>query len=307
MIHYIKHTEIDKARWDASIAESSNGLIYAYSWYLDIVCPDWDALIENDYEIVMPLPRKKKYGIAYLFPPFFVQQLGIFSPGTKLSQHRIHQFIDAIPAAFRYVEMNLNTKNQISLFNGNSMKKNLTHHVRLDKSYELLQQNYSANVMRNIKKAGGMNYKVSRNYNVKEIISLFRKNKGRQINTLKTDEYNMFEKLCRIVKIHHALDCMTIIHEDKIIAGLIVFKSNEYLIMIFSAVNEFGKTNGAMHYLIDQYLCYASQQYPGKIFDFEGSNDKALARFYKSFGSTEVQYSQLKINKLPAAVKWLKR
>ena len=34
-------------------------------------------------------------------------------------------------------------------------------------------------------------------------------------------------------------------------------------------------------------------------FDFEGSNDPALAHFYKSFGSKEVYYHMLRFNKLP--------
>ena len=31
--------------------------------YLDIICENWDALILNDYEAVMPLPSYKKVWI----------------------------------------------------------------------------------------------------------------------------------------------------------------------------------------------------------------------------------------------------
>ncbi len=43
--------------------EAFNGLIYAKSWYLDIVADQWDALVENDYEKIFPLVHRKKYGI----------------------------------------------------------------------------------------------------------------------------------------------------------------------------------------------------------------------------------------------------
>ena len=55
MIKHLTHNMIDKRRWDDCIAKSFNGSVYAWSWYLDIVHPNWEALIENDYERVMPL------------------------------------------------------------------------------------------------------------------------------------------------------------------------------------------------------------------------------------------------------------
>ena len=52
MIKYLTHNNIDKTRWDECIRRSFNGNIYAWSWYLDIVHPQWEALIENNYERV---------------------------------------------------------------------------------------------------------------------------------------------------------------------------------------------------------------------------------------------------------------
>ena len=45
----------------------------------------------------------------------------------------------------------------------------------------------------------------------------------------------------------------------------------------------------------------------GSMLDFEGSNDENLARFYMSFGSQEMKYATVRINRLPWYVKWLKR
>ncbi|OIP03307.1 MAG: hypothetical protein AUJ97_04685 [Bacteroidetes bacterium CG2_30_32_10] len=59
-IRYLKHKEIDKDKWDNCIEKAFNGIIYAYSWYLDIVSENWDALIEDDYKTVFPLTQKKK-------------------------------------------------------------------------------------------------------------------------------------------------------------------------------------------------------------------------------------------------------
>jgi hypothetical protein len=40
--------------------------------------------------------------------------------------------------------------------------------------------------------------------------------------------------------------------------------------------------------------------------DFEGSMDANLSRFYKSFGSKEIVYLQIRKNNLPVLLRWLK-
>ena len=47
-IQYLSHEQIDKAKWDQCIDNASNGLIYAYSFYLDTMADNWDALVLND-------------------------------------------------------------------------------------------------------------------------------------------------------------------------------------------------------------------------------------------------------------------
>ena len=77
-LYYKQRKEIDEAKWDKCISKASNGLIYAYSYYLDGMADNWDALVLNDYEVVMPLPWRKKFGFYYLYQPAFTAQLGLF-------------------------------------------------------------------------------------------------------------------------------------------------------------------------------------------------------------------------------------
>ena len=85
-ILHLRHKQIDRIKWDATIAQSLCDLPYAYSWYLDVVCPMWEALATEDYAFVMPLPLKKKWGISYLIHPIWVQQLGVFSAQEVTSE-----------------------------------------------------------------------------------------------------------------------------------------------------------------------------------------------------------------------------
>ncbi|PID89124.1 MAG: hypothetical protein CSB01_03650, partial [Bacteroidia bacterium] len=117
MIEFVKRKHIDTKKWDALLYKSDNRMVYALSGYLDLMSDcRWNALIEKDkngeYKTVMPLPFKEKYGVKYLYQPFFSQQLGVFSKGKITSQMTL-RFIEAIPKSYRLVEINLNEGQKI--------------------------------------------------------------------------------------------------------------------------------------------------------------------------------------------------
>lgn len=99
-----------------------NGSFYAWSWYLDSVCDDWEVLMEGDYESAMILPVKKKYYISYLSQPFLAKQLGIYSI-NNLSKEKSKEFVQRIPDKFKWAKLNMNKFNQIQLSNWKESKQ----------------------------------------------------------------------------------------------------------------------------------------------------------------------------------------
>ena len=67
MIHYVKREDLEVAKYNDCIENSIQSRIYAFSWYLDIVADNWDVLVLNDYEAVMPVPFRRKFGVNYVF------------------------------------------------------------------------------------------------------------------------------------------------------------------------------------------------------------------------------------------------
>ena len=110
MIVYFKHSEIDKDKWDSCINNSINGNVYALSWYLDSTCREWEALIEDDYKSVFPLTNRKKYGINYLFQPYYNQQLGVFSREI-IKAEKLRDFFHQIPPFYKYIDVGINFSN----------------------------------------------------------------------------------------------------------------------------------------------------------------------------------------------------
>ena len=78
MIVYHKNKEIDHEQWDNCISNSGYAKPYAYSWYLDIMSPGWEALVDDDYDSVFPIPSYIRFGLQYASTPPFLQQLGAF-------------------------------------------------------------------------------------------------------------------------------------------------------------------------------------------------------------------------------------
>ena len=296
MIHHLTHKVIDIEKWDRCVKNSINGIIYAYSWYLDIVCTEWEALVEDDYESVFPLIKGKKYGINYLYPPFFTQQLGVFSK-KLLTETKVNDFLDAIPSEYRYVEINLNTFNKVDI-NNFKCSPNLNSELDLINSYNNIKESYSKNLKRNLKKAEESGLSIVNNIKPEDIIDLFRQNRGKTLRTYKEKDYFILKRLIYSLIYKHKAEVKGVFTKrNELCAGAIFVTSNNKTIFLFSALSPEGKLCSAMPYLIDNYISVNSSR--NLVFDFEGSNDPNLARFYKSFGSKECKYYQVKINKMP--------
>ncbi|MFW5892579.1 MAG: GNAT family N-acetyltransferase [Bacteroidota bacterium] len=298
MIKFYENEKIDFEKWDECIEKSINGIIYPFSFYLNQVSPGWCALVLNDYEAVMPLPVKKKWGVHYIMQPIFVQQLGVFSPDT-IHEEQLLEFISSIPPKYKYININLNTYNQLQSSSSKILVSGrITYELDLISPYEKLFANYSTNAKRNLKKAEKNKVFVTRNSEPQNIIDLFRQNKGKEIKMLDKEAYETFRHLA-YSSVHRgkAIVYAAFSSNNTLCAGVIFLHSHKKSVLIFSGSNEEAKKNGAMTAIIDQYIRdYAGQNI---TLDFEGSNNESLARFYSSFGSKECVYLQIRINKFP--------
>lgn len=302
MIKLLKHNKIDKKRWNECINKSFNGNVYALSWYLDIVHPQWDALIENDYERVMPLTISKKFGISYMFQPFFVQQLGVFST-SQLSQDKVENFINAIPKQYLLTQYRLNSYNKVN-YESENIERHRNVELDLIYDYQYLYNNYSNNTKRNLAKAEAAGLSINHNINPQNIIDIFRNNKGKQIKHWGDKEYDRLLELIHTAISHDCCFTMGINNLDgSMIAGAVFMFSHDRIIFLFSGNDEKHKDKHALTMIIDNVIRQFSEtQY---TLDFEGSDSEGLARFYKGFGGKEVFYPEIKQNNLKGILRFI--
>lgn len=293
-ITYLRHHQIDKTKWDECIDRSDNGLVYALSIYLDHMSPGWEALILEDYKAVFPLPCRKKWGIRYICQPTLVAQLGLF--GNAVTMELTNDFLDAIPASFRYIDLPLNHASH-SDRDFAYRRKNLV--LTLQKSHADIYGVYSKNVKRNILKAERQDCVIDKTIAVKDVV-LFAKAHIHDSKGLLS-----FSRLYGSFLRQHKAVCYGVREKDKLIAAatFLFYKNRAYYIM--AGNHEESRSRGASHFLVDHFIRdYASSEY---LLDFEGSDVEGVAQFYAGFGAVDEPYTAIRWNRLPVGLRWLKR
>jgi hypothetical protein len=284
MIQHLTRDQLDEVKYNNCISNAKNTCIYAYSWYLDIVCDSWDVLIKDDYVAVMPLPKRKKYGINYIYQIPWIQQLGVFS-SDDIDGLRINEFVDSIPKKFKLIDVFFNSDNK---FSSKHISVRNNYILPLNKPYEAIRRKFSKGRKSSIKQAQNSDITIIENYNHDEIIELFKQNKGAELHEKNLD-YDVLSKLISYALSFNFAKSYAVINNSNELIGGAFFLIDAYRITyLFSAINNEGRTNNVMSYLLDHIIrTNAESEY---ILDFEGSMIKELASFFKSFGAVKEEY-----------------
>jgi len=301
-IKYLKHNQIDKYKWDSAIENAANGLVYALSWFLDIVSPDWDALIEGDYEFIMPLTWNNKFGVQYLYQPIFIQQLGIFS-NNKITLDIVKKFITEIEKNFKFVEIQLNYANP-KLDSTSFILRN-SQLIDISKPYDELYKNYKKNHKKNLQKVSDSGLVINYEGNSSDFINLQSKmfiRKG--VEEIKTSDMRNLQKVVDY-SVNRGLGEFYFGYLENNLCASAFFLKWQKRVIVYTALNEVGREIGAMFGLVDKYLKENAGQ--DLILDFAGSNIPGVKYRNLGFGARNEIYYRVKINNLPIPLKWIKK
>jgi len=303
MIKYLPHAEINAQKWDVCISSSFNKLPYALSWWLDSVCPDWDAIVLGDYEAVMPLTRGRKWGFDYLYQPYFTQQLGIFSPEPILHT-LVSDFLAAIPSSFKFISIQLNKENYVI---------DTDYHIGFRKNFQLdlsanavsLAAGYHRNCRRNIQRAVQSGCSIVEGPMPPVFTVFIEKNLERQLSGIRRFFY---PSLLRVTSasVQHQCGEIVGIHNrsgELQAAAWFIITMNRCLFLVCASTPA-GKENQAMSLIVDHMI----RKHAGSrmVFDFAGSNLPGIAYFNAGFGASETLYPVISRNTLPLPFKLFK-
>jgi len=296
-IRYIKNRDIDKSKWDETVRFSKNGLIYAYSWYLDIVSNNWDALIAADYSYIFPLIWEKKYFINYIYQPYFTQQSGVFS-NEEITEEIILAFLYSIPKKFKLISINLNFRNKIK---SRKILVRKNYILNLNKEYNIHLEGFKNNTKRNIKKAENNKLEIKKISRSKVLFDL-------KSETLDSNiDQRVLKKLDLLADYALKNDSAEIfgVYDKEVLLSVTMFMySHNRAYYLSAASNEEGKKKKASFYLVNEFI----KKNAGKnlILDFEGSNIPGIARFFEGWGAEMIPYYKYEDQRL-SFISWFKK
>ena len=287
-IKYSSKKNLSIEKYDKCIRQAENSLVYAYSWFLDSVADDWGALILDDYKVVMPIPYlklKRNLFIKRIYQPDFCQQLGIFS-AEVISQEETSLFFETFLSlkprsySFNYYNSKIFIKEQFKL------KERINYELDLNFSYQDLHSNFSTNIKRNIKKATKSDLQFTDKITFDAFI-LFKKEETHYKTNSK--QLRKMEALVKMSIQQGFGELYGILNAEKLVAVSFILNDKKRLISLITATNELGKKLGAIAFLNDCLIKLHAET--NTILDFEGSMISGIARFYKSMGAKQVNYS----------------
>lgn len=303
MIRLLKQHQIDEKKYNHCISMDASGLPYGYTWYLNTLC-EWQVLVKNDYEAVWPLPLNRKYGIAYYYRPYSIQQLGIFSK-KPLSDEDLVSFVNSLCSNVRFADVYMN-EGQLPGPAYRVKYASLPNYVLpLHLSYQQLYEQFSTNTKRNVKKAVSHDLQLFEHDAPKVLLDLFKQNVGVKLK-LEPQFYKQMER-GMFTYLHHKMGKLYTVYGagNQVVAAAFIIMAPKRQILLSSAISDEGKRQAAMHFLMNEHFIFNCEQ--NVVFDFEGSMNPGIAQFNKGFGAELRLYTRMHYNGLPTLLQWLKK
>ncbi len=282
----IKRANIDENKWNNTVDNSANHHISGLSWYLDIVAPNWHGLVWNDYEIVFPFYKKKKYCIPYFMQPPMITHLRLYSL-ISINKDIFLSLLETIKKNVLYADFYLE-----DIEFANDFKKLDRYNYILDlNDITDLHDVLSSHHLRKIKKFEKLNYQFIHLTNISEYFLDDYLCNSKYLIKLKNIRKIIIE-LGKCFENRKIGGWWAIKQNDDILSIALISEYQNKLVLHAFASNEIGKKQGAMHFLIYQIIKQA-QNNGINIIDFDGGNNDKMAFFYQGFGGKPYNYVEL--------------
>jgi len=281
-IRLIKKEDIDKTKWNSCVHFAINGNIFGYKWFLDSVSKDWDALIEGDYESVLPLYHTIDNGFAY--HQRLLRESGIYSIHL-LSQKRIEAFMNAIPDTYKNVDIQFKNGIQIPSNPLFETKSKSNFELYLQSPYDTIRNNYSEAAEAALKNAREYKLKPTSSVKPEKIATLFKENTSRSKES--EAAFHAYHRLMYNAMHRGWGFASGIIDENNTLltAAFFIYSHGKALTLLAPETKE-GKQKGARTLLFDFFIRNNAGR--PQILDFNTMDD-----FPKTLGAIQKKFQQL--------------
>ncbi|MCL6525175.1 MAG: hypothetical protein K6T34_11030 [Thermoflavifilum sp.] len=289
-LRLLHQRDIDPQQWDGCIAQAPNKLPYAYYHYLCAMTDEWLALVAGDYQAVMPLPIRKKYGIRYVYRPPFIQQLGIFRRNLFPDETCIYLFYQALARHVAYINYSVEA-HSIAYTPKFRITWKPNYVLHLSESYAAICSRYHSNLKRSLKKASAVGL-IIKSADLNEAISFFYNHYRERIPGLNMVDCQRLVVAARINMPYRLFAQWAMSKDGEPLAMVVWLTDEQRMIALLNGTSSLGRALGAMHFLLDRVISQHAAS--SRIFDFEGSALPGVARFIQNFGAISSPYATIR-------------
>lgn len=293
----ISHRDINQQKW-SNLLEKHNPIEsqYASFWYISSAAKNWSAFVLDDYTAAFAFAHENKKGFNVVFQPFFTR---FFPFLGDVSKEFVDDVFNYLFKNYKFLNINLGQKVEYSFL---TTQQCVFQYLELKDNYETIIKSFSKNTKRILKKTQKLKIQNSKETDL--FINLFKTAVGQKLN-YKNENYKALSKIINNGLSNNKIEILQIQDHQEVLAYGIFYSHYNIISFLKGASNENGKKCGAMYAIINYYIKQNCNT--NKYLDFGGSNVKSVSDFYKKFGAKEAIYYNSSYDKLPLAVKSLKK
>lgn len=309
----LTRAQIDAQRWNDHIRQSRQCVIYALSWYLDIICPEWEALVwpsAAEYAIMMPLPVRRKLGLRALHQPLFCQYLGIFSK-QELTAGQCCMFITALATHFNYISAYAFNPDNYAVMSGLKCLKDFhlntlqTHWLDLGQTYQEVNAGYSKDRRANLKRGIKAGWTISESRDFEPLVELFKSHHAARIGRVSAQAYEVLTSLGQHCLKEGAATLFYARSDEQIHAGVLITHFSDRAIYLFNAADTKARKDCARTVILDDW--FRSRAGSMRFFDFESPLVASIGQHYRGYGASAVPFYELSRNALPFPIRQMQQ
>lgn len=288
MIRKLKYHEIDFEKYQNCLETSEQRKYSATKQFLDVTSGcNWELLVYQDYEAVMPIPFIEKFGFKVVVNPKLTQQLGIFSSEDSIKINE--KFLAFFKKNYKiwYYAFNESNKFKTEL----STRKNF---ILKSESYEIVRQRYSPKRKRKLRLNPGVIEfsEIKEKINFNEVKYFIYEN---MIGAGKKKDLLEYIEILQNFSNQNLLDLYGFYFKGNLTNLIAVYQENYTSVLLGTYnIRDLVKQNGASN-LIDFAIM---KNVETKIFDFEGGDLPNMDEYFRGFRAEEENYCVIQNDKI---------
>lgn len=295
-------SELDPHKWDSCVFGAGNGRLFAAYDYLSHMAPCWSGLVLDDYQAVLPLIHKRKFGISYLATLPFINQLGLI--GTLNAEFDIAPVLRTVHQFAKYGDICFNHTNGRFMETYGRPRPNFE--LALNRDHAHIFNHYHKGLRKHLRQIKDGRQLFFAPANPSEVIDHYQAFLKQKAGIQLSDDFNRLRALVDtdFGKRHFFPYKVTGDNGHVLLYGL--YGKDRYRIYKFMTTTtpEGRKANAAafaLDYLIARYAL------SDRTLDFMGSALEGVRSFIESFGAVNQPYYLYHYNHLPWPLRLWKR